>query len=596
MAALAPGILLKLLNGMKSGVKPTSEHRSSLLQVTDIVPADLDEKNLWPKHGFFIKVSDSSHSIYVSLPYEQDDLVLSNKMQLGQFIYVDKLEPGSPVPVVKGAKPLPGRHPLVGTPEPLMGLREKGEKVGEKINQNLSAPPRRGSWGIGGGGGEVVASFPQVLKPVPIDFDQCTPIKEKSSAVKFARIIPMSPVIRGKFSKDGGGGSGMVRSSAGGTLLSKLMEAKGESPSMVRKSCATPSMMKFPRSRSVTDRDREQRIVNSPLNSATQEKKSSTPPPSLRSARMAASPTVGRESQRLPNSKKSSQEQQQQSQHIDSTHDNTSLTVNLPGKLSILGKEAIQQRENAQKIALQALRDASATENLVRSLKVFSNMSRAAKPDAPAACFDQFLEFREQLVQAVAEMVSIQAATASNETSQNAEQENVSAPILHEIAHNSLEESRDSESNASKRRAALYKSIAVFPERSDQRSILGKHLRSSSKATKGASDTNINENDENKKPASSSISSSISNTIKLGKQIENESGSWFMDFLEKALEKGLKKSKGKTESDSSGRVPQSLLLKVINWVEVEQFDSNKRPIHPKAGQIARKLRIKVKNP
>ncbi|CAN4124238.1 unnamed protein product [Withania somnifera] len=596
MAALAPGILLKLLSGMKSGVKPTSEHRSSLLQVTDIVPADLDEKNLWPKHGFFIKVSDSSHSIYVSLPYEQDDLVLSNKMQLGQFIYVDRLEPGSPVPVVKGAKPLPGRHPLVGIPEPLMGLREKGEKVEQNINQNLSAP-RRGSWGIGHNGGEVVASSPHVLKPVPIDFDQCTPIKEKSSSVKFARIIPMSPVIRGKFSKDGGGASGgMVRSSAGGVLLSKLMEAKGESPSMVRKSCATPSMMKFLRSRSVTDRDREQRIVNSPLNSAIQEKKSSTPPPSLRGARMAASPTVGRDSQRIPNSKKSSQEQQQ-AQPMDSPHDNTSLTVNLPGKLSLLGKEAVQQRENAQKIALQALRDASATENLVRSLKMFSHLSGAAKPDAPAACFNQFLEFHEQLQQAVAEMISIQAATASKEMSQtpNAEPEN-GPPILNEIVHNSLEESRGSESNASKRRAALYKSIAVFPERSDQKSILGKHLRSTSKAIKGAPNTNINENDENKKPATSSISSRISNTIKLGKQIESESGSWFMDFLEKAMEKGLKKTKGKTESYSSSKVPQSLLLKVINWVELEQFDSNKRPIHPKAGQIARKLRIKVKNP
>lgn len=52
---------------------------------------------------------------------------------------------------------------------------------------------------------------------------------------------------------------------------------------------------------------------------------------------MAASPTVGRDSQRLSNSKKSSLEQQ--SQPIDSLpHDNTSLTANLPGKLSMLGK------------------------------------------------------------------------------------------------------------------------------------------------------------------------------------------------------------------------------------------------------------------
>lgn len=254
MAALAPGILLKLLNGMNTGVKPTSEHRSSLLQVTDIVPADLDEKNLLPKHGFYIKVSDSSHSIYASLPFEQDDLVMSNKMQLGQFIYVDRLEPGSPVPIVKGAKPLPGRHPLIGTPEPLMGLRAKGEKTEQKNNVKFSAP-KRGSW-------ENLDS-PRTLKPVPLDFDQCTPVKERSqSAVKFSGNFPMSPVIRGKAMRDGSA----VRSSVGGAFLSKIVEAKGETP-LIRKSCAfTPSGTKFSRSKSVCDR--EQRISKSPFNTA----------------------------------------------------------------------------------------------------------------------------------------------------------------------------------------------------------------------------------------------------------------------------------------------------------------------------------------
>lgn len=263
MATLAPGILLKLVNGMNSGVKATSEHRSSLLQVTDIVPADLDEKDLWPKHGFYIKVSDSSHSIYVSLPFEQDDLVLSNKMQLGQFIYVDRLEPGSPVPVVKGAKPLPGRHPLMGTPEPLMGLREKGEKSEQKANSKLSAPPRRGSWGTGQNGAELLSvSSPMNLKPVPLDFDQCTPIKERQG-VRFGGNLSMSPMIRGRAGKDGNGG---VRASMGGGLLGKMVEPKGGESPLVRKSCATPSMLKFPRSKSVCERD--QRIAKSPFNSA----------------------------------------------------------------------------------------------------------------------------------------------------------------------------------------------------------------------------------------------------------------------------------------------------------------------------------------
>lgn len=259
MATLAPGILLKLLDGMNLGVKPTNEHRSSLLQVTDIVPADLDEKDLWPKHGFYIKVSDSSHSIYVSLPFEQDDLVLSNKMQLGQFIYVDKLEPGSPVPIAKGAKPLPGRHPLVGTPEPLMGLRAKGEKSEQKGNCNSKGlGPRRSSWGT-----EDMSS-PFKIKPVPLDFD-CTPVKEKGSSVRFGGNFVISPMVRGKGAvKDGGGST--VRASMGVGLMSKMGDSKGESPSIVRRSCFTPSSLKFPRSRSVCER--EQRIPKSPFNSS----------------------------------------------------------------------------------------------------------------------------------------------------------------------------------------------------------------------------------------------------------------------------------------------------------------------------------------
>ncbi|KAJ0638185.1 hypothetical protein HanOQP8_Chr17g0682421 [Helianthus annuus] len=47
----------------------------------------------------------------------------------------------------------------------------------------------------------------------------------------------------------------------------------------------------------------------------------------------------------------------------------TSLSFNLPQKLSLLGKEAVQQQERAQKIALQALRNASASETLLWSLK-----------------------------------------------------------------------------------------------------------------------------------------------------------------------------------------------------------------------------------
>ncbi|PKI42696.1 hypothetical protein CRG98_036978 [Punica granatum] len=507
MATLAPGILLKLINGMNTGVKPTGEHRSSLLQVTDIVPADLDEKNLFPEHGFYIKVSDSSHSIYATLPSDQDDFILSNKMQLGQFIYVERLEPGSPVPVMKGAKPLPGRHPLVGTPEPLMGLREKGEKIDPRSVSKMSAS-KRGSWGTGPGGGVGDAinsnnwgSSPMGLKLVPLDFDQCTPIKGRPTSVRNPSV---SPMIRSRPLKDMSSGSA-VRCSYGGGLLAKMVDVKGESP-LLRKSCATPLSSKFPRSRSVCDRD--SRIVSGSLKSA--DKKSATPPPRLRNARAPCPLNMDGDSQ---NASKPKMDLNSQSRSSDPMPDeSTTMSMNLPGKLSMLCKEAVQQRETAQKVALQALREASAMENIVRSLKV-ENSGRTLR-------------------------------SSSNNLKTASEWKGTSLSLL---------------------------------------------------TTKAPLNT-IGENDENRNPPQSPCS--LGNTIKLGKQIEAEAGRWFMDFLEKALEAGFKKSKGASnDGDPKNAVPQSLILKVINWVEVEQCDNSKQQtVHPKATQIARKLRIKMKNP
>lgn len=235
---------------------------------------------------------------------------------------------------------------------------------------------------------------------------------------------------------------------------------------------------------------------------------------------------------------------------------------------------------------------------------MFSNLSKSARADAPAACFEKFLDFHQQIVQAVSDMVSIQAATemAQNPRDRKPEEEEES-PIIHEI-NNSMDQSRNSELSTSKRRLALYKSVSAFPGRVEQKTNFEKLLRSNSNA-KASSERKapsaplgklnleaIAENDENRKPV---VSCSLNHTIKLGKQIETEAGNWFMEFLEKALETGLKKSKGSGDADVK-RVPQSLILKIINWVEVEQCDSSTRQVHPKAAQIARKLRIKMKNP
>ncbi|KAI3923487.1 hypothetical protein MKX01_037293 [Papaver californicum] len=566
MAALAPGILLKLLNGMYTGVKPTSEHRT-----------DLDEKKLLPKHGFYIKVSDSSHSIYASLPFEQDDLVLSNKMQLGQFIYVDRLEPGSPVPVIRDTKPIPGRHPFMGTPEPIMSLRGNG--------------PKRSSWGTPQNGDEPVPCSPMVVKPVPFDFNPATP-------------LPNSPMSRDRYAVKDVNSSSVLRSLMGSGLLSKMV--RGESPIMVGRSCVVPSSTsKLPMSKSVCER--EPRIPRSPLNPI--EKRSITPPPRLRrSTRIETSINFATDAQNSVNSSSmcdgdamNSMSTKSQSQYTNPTasknNASTNILMSLPGKLSLLGKKA----------ALQALRDVSASETVVRALKIFSDLSRTAKPDAPSNCFDQFLDFHFHITQSVTDMESIHAATIvaqkNTDNQIKSEEEEEEESVLHEIMRNSIDQNRHLDLNSSGRRLSLHKSVAPTSERSYMKTNILKQLKSNVNQKKTSERKVVvattpvgkeraeTKNDENQKPTQNSFCS----TIKLGKKIEKEAGKWFMNFLEDALKTGLKKQKGSAVNDTQ-KVPPSLMIKVINWVEVNQYDSNKKPLHPKTAQIMRRLRIKVKNP
>ncbi|XP_044471392.1 uncharacterized protein LOC123200311 [Mangifera indica] len=119
MASLTPGILLKLLQSMNSTVRVTGEHRSALLQVIGIVPG-LAGSDLWPNHGFYVQLSDSLNSTYVSLSDHDTDLILTNRLQLGQFVHVDRFEFDSPVPRVNGIRPIAGRHAFLGSPEPLI--------------------------------------------------------------------------------------------------------------------------------------------------------------------------------------------------------------------------------------------------------------------------------------------------------------------------------------------------------------------------------------------------------------------------------------------------------------------------------------------
>ncbi|KAL2455753.1 Plant protein of unknown function [Forsythia ovata] len=119
MATLTPGILLKLLQSMNSHTKVTDNHRYSLLQVIGIVPALSTVDSLWPHHDFYVQLFDSLSSTYVSLSDRDTDVILTNWLQLCQFVHLDRfIFDSPPVSIAANVCPIVRRHPFIGTPDP----------------------------------------------------------------------------------------------------------------------------------------------------------------------------------------------------------------------------------------------------------------------------------------------------------------------------------------------------------------------------------------------------------------------------------------------------------------------------------------------
>ncbi|KAH0934419.1 hypothetical protein HID58_011536 [Brassica napus] len=151
MAELKSGVLFKLLEEMGVGkARRDVDHRPVLLQIRSIIPV-LAAGGLWPNKGFFLRISDSSHSMYASLPREENDLVLYDKLQIGQLIFVEKLEFAYPVPMIKGIRPTPGRRACTGEPIDLIP-KERIEKFCASLSDTEECydqqvkRPRRTRW------------------------------------------------------------------------------------------------------------------------------------------------------------------------------------------------------------------------------------------------------------------------------------------------------------------------------------------------------------------------------------------------------------------------------------------------------------------
>ncbi|KAF7095542.1 hypothetical protein CFC21_097686 [Triticum aestivum] len=466
MASLVPGVLLKLLQHMNSDVKVAGEHRSSLLQVVSIVPA-LAGSDLFTNQGFYLKVSDSSHATYVSLPEDQHDLILSDTIQLGQFIHVDRLEAATPVPILRGVRPVPGRHACVGTPEDLV-MTSSSKFLGEKKAQ----PPANGSKDAGALSLEKEQSKLEKLnasvKSNGMESKKPQLTKSNSSLSKqaLASLFDKKEVVTSKRTKVKGADKSSPaklsllekaasvlkvttagRKSSAGNSLSNTLLSLESGPKALRRSWegkADANVKANSDSKGAkADRKSEIRSTSTPRRRpppAADEKPShkddtkiQTPPrkstasapsddsdrmvnkhlsPIRRTSGVLSNPNITNLVKIAANNKKL-------------TDANTSWTA-LPPSLAKLGKELLKYRDAAQMAAVEAMQEASAAESLLRCLSTYAEVSSTAEEQNPQLAVEQFLALHSAMSRATVVADSLAKAAAATSTTTSPDRSTVS--------------------------------------------------------------------------------------------------------------------------------------------------------------------------
>ncbi|KAG2725950.1 hypothetical protein I3760_01G089700 [Carya illinoinensis] len=372
MANLVPGVLLKLLQHMNTDIKVAGEHRSSLLQVVSIVPA-LAGGELFPNQGFYLKVSDSSHATYVSLPDEHDDLILSDKIQLGQFIHIERLEAASPVPILRGVRPVPGRHPCVGSPEDIvarhsLGFLNNNSSSGLKSREKVKSPKKVL-------GNNHVWKKDKVKEEQQLDKKMRSFTRSKSQPSKPAlsldvkkeslgrlnslnlRSIPSSPTscysLPTSFEKFANGVKQQAEIKGGRKATAKLGVLE-----KVNAVCTSP----LPTGKKIA--------MGNPIKSFVQGIELGAK--ALRKSWEGNMEVKSRESSKLRATKRD-------------------LTP------EVRSSQVMKHRDAAQLAAIEAMQEASAAETLLKCLSMYSELSTSSKEDNPQPAVEQFLTLRASL-------------------------------------------------------------------------------------------------------------------------------------------------------------------------------------------------------
>ncbi|KAJ6355595.1 hypothetical protein OIU77_006060 [Salix suchowensis] len=456
MASLAPGILLKLLQSMNSSARVTGDHRSPLLQVIGIVPA-LAGSDLWPNQGFYVQLSDSLNSTYVSLSERDTDLILTNRLQLGQFVYIDRFDFDSPVPRVSGIRPISGRHSFVGTPEPLIARISSSKKefviqpvadseysvdpIAVYLSNNKKSDefPRNDH----NKKGEVTAKVArQPLAPRDNVMVDETPTAKRFSSPATAKrfsspAAAKRPVSAGKKNARFGGERSFSSGQREEISISSAVQIyrqpspsgrKQPSPNARRASISPGRRLSGVKlSPAVSDSAGKKKIANivagiskvseALVGSAKSSRKSwDEIPTAVGSGEMkekgeskkkpdlqAILRTQAALSRRLSDAHSRQSNQDESSTLGFTVHEKKWTDGSVPldavsSELAKFGKEAMQRRALASTAAAEALEEAIATESVVRSLSIFSELASSSKAGNPLPTIDRFISIYDDAV------------------------------------------------------------------------------------------------------------------------------------------------------------------------------------------------------
>ncbi|XP_062077666.1 uncharacterized protein LOC133782389 [Humulus lupulus] len=383
MASLTPGVLSKLLNNAANkDVKVTGDHRSALLQVIEILPslAGADDGDPWRSRGFFLKVSDSVHSAYASISDQDLDLIYNDEIQLGQFVYVTRLDAASPVPILRGLKPIPKRKPspCVGqpidlVPSDLLPLREAGAYFGFS---------------------KIKSKIPKNDKNV----DKGSVISESKTAIVKAK-------ARNSVSKS----SSLVKSSPGNRMPFEGLELRRLSlDSASRRSWDQKSACKNDTAQRTVPRSKSKQVSALVISDKeTSPKNIST----LKSQNLITSPLKNENSTLSPSlmKKPSKKELNSSSECITpirlvkvpftckiGSGQKISWDM-LPHTITELGKQAVQHRNGAYLAAIRSLEEASAANGVIRCMGVFAELCESSNKSSAGSLVQKFLDLNQRM-------------------------------------------------------------------------------------------------------------------------------------------------------------------------------------------------------